>query len=259
MRKSFNFNQRLGLLVVIAGLMIIGVFSLPAIPQDAAYHQFADKNSYYGVSNFWNVLSNLPFLLVGLLGLWDIVGGRLAILQEFKAGYLTFFIGVALVGPGSVYYHLTPDNASLLWDRLPMTIAFMALFAVVIAEHLSVPAAQRLLWPMVLIGILSVFFWYFTELKGHGDLRPYVVVQFVPILVMPLILLFFQPTFSGSAYLWAMIGAYAGAKLAESLDEPIFRLLHVMSGHSIKHLLAALGAYCFWLGLRRRKKLASDG
>ena len=257
MRAAFNFNQKLALLVIIAGLMIIGVFSLSPIPQDAAYHQFADKNSYYGVSNFWNVLSNLPFLLTGLLGLWDIDRGRLAILPEFRAGYLTFFIGVALVGPGSAYYHWTPDNASLLWDRLPMTIAFMALFVIVIAEYLSVAAARRLLWPMVSVGIFSVFYWHVTELKGHGDLRPYVVVQFLPILLMPLILLFFQPTFSGAAYLCVMIGAYAGAKLAESLDEPIFRLLHVISGHSIKHLLAALGVYYFWLGLRRRKKLAS--
>ncbi len=258
MRASFNFNQKLAFLVVIAGLMIIAVFLLPPIPQDAAYHQFADKNSYYGVSNFWNVLSNLPFLLTGLLGLWELDRGRLAILPEFRVGYLTFFIGVALVGPGSAYYHWTPDNASLLWDRLPMTIAFMALFAIVIAEYLSVAAAKRLLWPMVLIGIFSVFFWYITELNGHGDLRPYVVVQFLPILLMPLILLFFQPTFSGAAYIWAMIGAYAGAKLAESLDEPIFRFFHVISGHSLKHLLVALGVYYFWQGLRRRKKLASD-
>jgi hypothetical protein len=258
MRASFNFIQKLALLVGLAGLIIIGVFLLPPIPQDAAYHQFADKNSYLGVSNFWNVLSNLPFLLIGLLGVWDVVRGRIAILSEFRVGYLTFFIGVALVGPGSAYYHLTPDNASLLWDRLPMTVAFMALFVTVIAEYLSVPAARRLLWPLVSVGIFSVFYWYITELNGYGDLRLYVVVQFLPILLMPLILLFFQPTFSGAAYLWAMIAAYAGAKLAESLDEPILRLLHFISGHSIKHLLAALGAYYFWMGLRRRKKLASD-
>ena len=258
MHTPYSFNLKLALLIGLAGLLIISVFLLPPIPQDAAYHQFADKHSYCGISNFWNVLSNLPFLLIGLLGAWDIVRGRLAILPEFRVGYLTFFIGVGLVGPGSAYYHLTPGNASLLWDRLPMTIAFMALFTLVIAEYLSVPAAQRLLWPMVFIGIFSVFYWYVTESKGHGDLRPYAVVQFLPMLLMPLILLFFQPTFSGEAYLWAMIGAYAGAKLTESLDEPIFRLFHVISGHSIKHLLAALGAYFFWLGLRRRKKLASD-
>ena len=255
---SYNFNQKLALLIGLAGLIIIGVFLLPPIPQDAAYHQFADKNSYWGVPNFWNVASNLLFLLVGLLGMWDMVRGGLAILPEFRVGYLTFFIGVALVCPGSAYYHLTPGNASLLWDRLPMTIAFMALFVIVIAEYLSVAAAQRLLWPMVVIGIFSVFYWHITELKGQGDLRPYAVVQFLPLLLIPLMLLLFQPTFSGVGYLWVMLGAYAGAKLSESLDEPIFRLFHFISGHSIKHLLAALGVYYFWMGLRRRKKLVSD-
>ena len=162
MRASFNFNQKLALLVSLAGLMIIGVFLLPPIPQDASYHQFADKNSYCGMSNFWNVLSNLPFLLIGLLGMWDIVRGRLAILSEFRVGYLTFFIGVALVGPGSAYYHSTPDNASLLWDRLPMTIAFMALFVIVIAEYRAVApsrptssAARGLLIKSVQLALLA--------------------------------------------------------------------------------------------------------
>ena len=257
MITAYSFNQKLAILAGLSAVIIVGTFFVPAIPQDAAYHQFADDNPWLGIPNFWNVASNLPFLVIGLLAIKDLNNGNLAILPEFKISYLTFFIGVALVGPGSAYYHWSPDNATLVWDRLPMTIAFMALFAIVIAEYLSLPVAKRLLWPLVIIGFISVFYWDYTEGKGQGDLRLYGLVQFLPLLLIPLILLFFQPTFSGAGYLWAMLAAYLGAKVTESLDGQIFNLIHLMSGHSIKHLLAALGVYYFWVDLKRRQKLAN--
>src|SRR5258708_1963065 len=103
-------------------------------PQDSRYHNFADQRHLLGIPNFWNVISNAPFLVVGVLGLWALLFGRpTGILPELKAGYVAFFLGTALVAFGSSYYHLRPDNETLFWDRLPMTIAFMSFFAVVIA------------------------------------------------------------------------------------------------------------------------------
>lgn len=254
MNTDDGFNQKLAWLAGLAAVIVFGTFFLPAIPQDTAYHQFADENPWLGIPNFWNVASNLPFLLIGLLAIKDLNDGSLAIVPTFKMGYLIFFIGVALVGPGSAYYHWSPDNHTLVWDRLPMTVAFMALFAIVIAEYLSVAAAQRLLWPLLAIGFVSVFYWDYTEGQGRGDLRLYGLVQFLPLLLIPLILLLFRPTFSGAGYWWAMLAAYLGAKITESLDGQIFGLFYIISGHSIKHLLAALGAYYFWVGLKRREK-----
>ncbi|QJD30036.1 ceramidase domain-containing protein [Methylococcus geothermalis] len=249
-------RQKERLLLVLAALAVIGALCVPAIPQDPAYHGFADGNARFGIPNFWNVMSNLPFLLIGLAGVLEVCRGRPAILAEFRIAYLIFFAGVALVAPGSAYYHLNPNNATLVWDRLPMTVAFMALFAIVVAEYLSVPLGRRLLWPLLAIGIVSVFYWDFTETRGRGDLRLYGLVQFLPMALIPLILLLFRSRFGGTAYLWAVFGAYAAAKAAELLDEPIFRMFHPLSGHALKHLLAALGVSIFLAAIRRRSTVS---
>lgn len=252
-------RYKVKLLIGFAVAAVVGTFLLaPSIPQDPSYHQFADRNSRLGIPNFGDVTSNLPFLLVGWAGIRALYRGELAIQPELRSGYLAFFIGVALLGPGSMYYHLSPDNATLVWDRLPMTIAFMAMFAFVIAEYLSVPAGRALLWPLLVIGVVSVFYWHFSELQGRGDLRLYALVQFLPLVLIPAIMLLFRPAFSDVAYLWAMLGAYLLAKVAELLDKPIFQVFP-LSGHSIKHLVAAWGVYWFLLGLRRRSRISGSG
>lgn len=253
MNATLSFHRKLQLLIGLSGLAIVGTFLLaPPIPQDPAYHLFADRNTHFGIPNFWNVATNLPFLVVGLAGLRELHRGTPAILPEFRMGYRVFFAGIALVGPGSAYYHLAPDNLTLVWDRLPMTLAFMALLAIVIAEYIAVPAGRAFLWPLLFVGIVSVFYWHLTEVQGHGDLRLYGLVQFLSLLVIPLILLLFRSRFGGAAYLWAALAAYGLAKVAELLDEPLFQLMAPLSGHALKHLLAALGAYAFLLAIRRR-------
>lgn len=42
-------------------------------------------------------------------------------------GWTCFFIGVAAVGIGSSYYHLKPNDARLVWDRLPVSFVVRAL------------------------------------------------------------------------------------------------------------------------------------
>ncbi|MCP4048855.1 MAG: ceramidase, partial [Gammaproteobacteria bacterium] len=119
------------LLVSIAG--VVGILMLEPIAQDPAYHQFADQRTILGVPNFWNVVSNLPFLITGVMGLFSLYhAGGIKFLTEIKPAYILFFAGIALVCFGSAYYHLWPDNETLVWDRLPMALAFMALFAVII-------------------------------------------------------------------------------------------------------------------------------
>jgi hypothetical protein len=114
-----------------------------------------------------------------------------------------------------------------------------------------------LLWPLLALGLLSVAYWHFTEEAGHGDLRLYIIVQYLPMALIPLILLFFPSKFSHVRLIWALLGAYGLAKLLELADEPVFSLFHVVSGHTLKHLVAALGAYVFLHALRRRHLLDS--
>lgn len=248
---------RSGLPYLIGGIcaaVIVAAFFIDPIPQDPAYHDFADRGRLFGIPNFWNVITNLPFLVAGVLGLLRLPCLAAAIL---RAQYIVFCIGVSLVGFGSAYYHYDPSTPALVWDRLPMTIAFMALFASVLSDRMSSALGRALLWPLITVGIASIAWWIQTELAGHGDLRPYAIVQFLPMLLMPVLLLS-RGSGLGTAWLWASLGAYAGAKLAEHFDAAILAATAIFSGHSLKHLLAALGAWCAICAFSKRGRIPSE-
>jgi Ceramidase len=235
--KPFYKNLLMGLVVAAA----VGVmFFLDPIPQDLAYHDFSDKRALFGVPNFWNVASNLPFLLVGAIGL--LTAGRLAS-QDLRLHYLFFCTAVMLVAFGSAYYHLDPSTPTLVWDRLPMTAAFMSLLSAVIADRISWVIGRALLWPLVVIGIASIAWWVRTEAVGQGDLRAYALVQFLPMLLLPMMLLLWRGEGLRARPLWIAFGAYAAAKLAEQFDYGIMAATGGFSGHSLKHLIAALAAW----------------
>jgi hypothetical protein len=248
-------DNRLKIIVAIIVVSIIAIFSMDPIAQDPAYHHFADRRGALNIPNFYNIFSNLPFVIIGVMGM-RLVGSRLATggLPELKAVYMTFFAGVLLTGFGSAYYHYHPDNQTLLWDRLPMTIAFMALFSAIVGEFISSQIALKLFIPLLVAGIASVVYWHVSELNGHGDLRAYALVQFLPVLLIPLILWFFNSRLTRNKYIWGIIGAYAISKLLEFFDTPIYSALGVISGHSLKHLMAAFAALIFYWALRNRKK-----
>ncbi len=239
-------------LLGVACIVAIGVWFFPAIPQDPGYHDFADTGKYFGIPHFWNVVSNLPFLAVGILGLLATKRGQGG-LPELSANYSVFFAGVFLTGLGSGYYHWHPDNQTLVWDRVPMTLAFMALLSIIIGEHMDVRASRLLLWPLIMVGIASVGYWHWTESLGRGDLRFYGLVQFLPMLIIPLTLVSLPSRFSSVIYVWAVIVAYAVSKLLEYFDHELFRLTGFIGGHPLKHIAAALGAYALCLALGRRR------
>ena len=245
-------TAKIRLIIGVAFVAAVGDWFMPAIPQNPAYHGFADTGKYFGIPNFWNVVSNFPFLVVGILGLLATRHGRGG-LPELKTHYVAFFVGVFLTGLGSGYYHWQPNHASLVWDRLPMTIAFMALFAIVIGEHIDVRASRWLLWPLIGLGIASVWYWHWTESQGHGDLRPYALVQFLPMFIIPLALLILPSPFTSVSYIWWGLAAYGVSKLLEHFDHEIQGILVVIGGHPLKHLAAALGTYAFCLALSRRR------
>jgi hypothetical protein len=230
------------------------MFFLPAIPQDQSYHSFADRRELFGIPNFWNVVSNIPFLIVGALGVIALLSSTSrGYLLQLRTLYVTFFVGAFLTGLGSIFYHWNPSNETLLWDRLPMTISFMAFLSIIIGEHIEPKMGHGLLWPLVLFGVSSVLYWYISELQGHGDLRPYIIVQFLPILIIPLILLSLPSRLSKVFYLWFVIAAYGLSKVMELLDQSIFEALGAVGGHPLKHVTAAAGVYVFYLALKHRR------
>ena len=227
------------LILLIAGLML-SVFVDP-IAQASSYHQFSDSRSVFSIPNFINVFSNLPFLLIGLFSIQQLLANRLVILNELRWVYLIFFAGVIFIAIGSSYYHLWPTNRTLVWDRLPMTIAFMSLFSIIIAEFISLRSARLIVWPLLILGVSSVIYWQLSENAGQGDLRPYILVQFLPLLMVPVIFGCFDSRFSHNNSYWWLLGFYLLAKLAEHFDAQLHSYLGLISGHSLKHIFAALG------------------
>ncbi|NOT11670.1 MAG: alkaline phytoceramidase [Methylococcaceae bacterium] len=237
-------------------IIVVVLCVVPAVPQDPSYHNFADQRTIFFIPNFFNVVTNVPFIVTGLMGLRCVVSnGFSGVLPVLRTAYATFFLGMVGVGFGSSIYHLAPNNQSLVWDRLPMTVVFMAFFSIIVSENIALATGKRLLLPLLVLGVLSVVYWYWTELQGNGDLRPYALVQFMPMLLIPFMLLLGQARLANNRYRWALLGAYAAAKLAEVGDEAIYRLLGMLSGHSIKHLLVAAGVWIFYVGLQKREQL----
>jgi hypothetical protein len=225
------------------------------------YHQFADQRTILSIPNFWNVVSNVGFLFVGAIGFYKLhISNRLNIVSTIKYIYSVFFIGVFFVSFGSAYYHWQPNNHTLIWDRLPMTLAFMSLTSIVFAEFISLKWARVSLIPLLLIGLLSVCYWYWSEMHGSGDLRFYALVQFLPIVLLLIFLVFGQPLFQSQYGYWELIFAYALAKLAEHFDVKIYKLTSgIISGHTLKHIFAAIGLLMLIRYFEKRKNsLASS-
>ena len=248
---SLVARQRL--LLALSVLVIGSIFFVAPIPQDPHYHVFADEFTLFNIPNALNVLTNLFFVWAGVEGLYRLVKlNSLTIEEKIRPAYVVFFASLILVALGSGYYHLSPDNASLVWDRLPMTLGFMSFFTILCAERLSLTLAQRLFPILLAAGIGSVVYWHFTEQAGNGDLRPYVLVQFLPILLTPLILLLFPSRYDRARDLWWFLGWYLFAKILEWLDAELYELLGVISGHGLKHVAAAIGCLVFLRHLRLR-------
>jgi hypothetical protein len=247
---------RVGILLATAVAATTVAFAGPRLPQSQDYFDFVDGRELAGVPNALNVLSNLAFLVVGLAGLTALLGtrARLRDVRE-RAPWVVFFAGVVLTSAGSAWFHLAPSVASLVWDRLPMAIGFMGLLSALVTERVDPAWGRRLLWPLVGAGLGSVLYWYLTERAGVGDLRPYLLVQFYPLLALPLLLLLFPARYTRSSFYLAALVAYLLAKVAEVRDGALYALGGVVSGHTLKHLLAAAGIGAIAWMLHRRRPL----
>jgi len=231
----------------------------PRVSQPLSYHNFADQRAWLGIPNFDDVVSNLPFAFFGVWGLIFLFGKQSE--QSFadqreRWPYVFVFLGLLLTALGSSYYHLAPNNARLVWDRLPMTIVFMALVAALIGERISIRLSLILLPVLLLIGAGSVVQWYWSELHGRGDLRIYAAVQVYAGFVLLLMLIFPAKYTRSSDY--AVIAAfYALAKILELTDRKIFHAIHVVSGHTLKHLAAAMAGYWILRMLQKRRTITT--
>jgi hypothetical protein len=246
---STPFFKRLwrpGLVLLIVVGSLVFLLTRQPFAQDTRYHDFADRRVFLGVPNVADVASNLPFLFVGVAGLGLCLRNRIA---GAAAGWTVFFGGVALVSVGSAYYHWRPCNDTLVWDRLPMTIAFMAIFVALLSESINERLGWLLLAPAVLAGVFSVIYWHLFD-----DLRFYAWVQFMPLLTIPVAMTLFRNRYSHQRLLLLALGCYVLAKVFEAYDQQIFSLSNrIVGGHLVKHLLAAIACFVILEMLRRRR------
>lgn len=248
--------MKISVLIIISLLFIIGMFSIPAIPQALSYHQFANQQTIFGIPNFFDAISNIAFLIVAYLGLRLLYSNKkVELIESIRHVYRLFFISVFAVGLGSFYYHLYPENATLLWDRLPMSIAFMSFFTIVIAEYINKKLAKKLFLPLLIIGVTSVLYWSWTESINQGDLRLYFLIQFLPMLLMPIIFILYSSRFTLSVFFWLVLLCYGLAKGLEIIDFEVYELTEIVSGHTLKHLVSAAGIFMFYLALKRRDRV----
>lgn len=234
--------------------LLAALAALPFLPavQDPHYHNFADDRSWAGIPNFANVLSNVPFIIVGAVALYLLMG-KPAIFHFIdpreRISYVVIFSGVFLTGFGSAFYHLQPDDARLVWDRLPLTVIFMSFFAAMLSERVDPRLGFAALWPLLVVGLASLVWW-----RWANDLRPYILVQFFPLAAIPLLLLFCPGRYTRTYDLFIVLGWYVAAKAGEHWDRPLFDFFgKAVSGHTLKHVLSAGGAaWLVWTLVQRR-------
>jgi hypothetical protein len=229
-------------LALLTAATLAALLLVPPIPQDQAYHLFADQRPLFGIPNFWNVVSNLPFLVVGAIGL-----------ARFRDAPTTIvlFLGFLLTGIGSSYYHWDPGDGTLFWDRLPMTMSFAAIFTLVVDERVGTKTAALVLWPMLAIGAASLLVWLWID-----DLRLYFWAQFYPALALLVLMVLYPARYSHARY-WIFAAAwYALAKVFEFADRAVYSLGHIVSGHALKHLFAAAACFVVLRYLQIRRPIA---
>ncbi len=218
--------------VALAAFVVAGL--VPAVPQDQAYHDFADRRPFLGVPHGLNVMSNVGFLVAGVWAFLRVA--RTGLPGWELAAVLLYGAGLVLTALGSAWYHQAPTSETLVWDRLPLSLLFPTVFAVAVGDRVSVAAGRALLAPLAVAAVGSVVYWNLTD-----DLRPYALAQFLPMLLIPLMLALL-PGRRRAAYLVAGVGVYGVGKIAELADRAIFALGGVVSGHTLKHLLGAVAA-----------------
>lgn len=237
-------------------LLALGAwFLLPAIPQDPAYHRFADQRQWLDIPRVADVLSNAAFALVGLAGIVGLVSSRRRRFSKpTEASLWCVALGLIATAAGSAWYHLDPNDATLVWDRLPLTLIFSGVLGTAIAQRVGDSAGRAGLVLLVGLGIASILRWTMT-----GDLSLYLALQFGGIATLVLLLLLTKRGTDPFPWAW-VIAWYAIAKLLESGDQRIWDATHGMvAGHALKHLFAAAASTATLWPLWARARPASPG
>ena len=247
---------RVGLLAVSALLAPwIAAWLLPSFAQPQSFHDYADQRIWLGLPHAADVLSNLPFFVIGALGLhFTLLGWRTKHHNAFSDQraawpYALLFLGIVLTAFGSAWYHAQPNDATLLWDRLPMALGFAGLVAGTLTDRAPQRIAQWLL-AFATVGAGTVLYWHVS-----GNLMPYLVMQVGFIATALIATAWITPRYTHGNCVYVAAGFYAVAVIFERLDHQVYALLGGgISGHTLKHLFACAAIAVVLSMLRTRRQ-----
>lgn len=246
-------------LIVGAAVALYGLLrlALGPLPQDPAIHLLADTPTLLGmIPNAGDVLTNLAILASGLLGL--ALRPRMTVAPQERAAVNVLIAASILTALGSAYYHWAPANATLVWDRIPITLVLMSLLTLVLADRVNPLFARYALWPFTVFGTASAILWGVSEAMAHGDVRLYFIVRIGTSVAIAFLLIARRPRYTGSEWLMAAVGCEIIMAAVERFDHEIFDLTNgLASGHNIKHVTAGV-AFAFVFCWLRARKLRAD-
>jgi len=223
------------------------------IAQPIHYHAFADQSVASGIHHAGDVLSNAGFALVALWGWLTLWPRRNS--DQLRAGwpgYRLFLIALFLTAFGSAWYHLSPDNIRLIWDRLPIALACAGLLVGVRGDTRAGLKTEIEAAVLGCCAVASVAWWVWTDANGADDLRPYLLLQGLPLVLIPLWQKIYRAPPPDRIAFAAAMGLYVLAKVAELFDHEIANALGFVSGHALKHLIATMATAAVVWGLSRR-------
>ncbi len=255
--RALPSSARLASILFVAVLTLVALFA-HRLPQPTAYHLFADTRTYLGIPNFMNVASNLAFLAVGLVGVVSLLGNGPA--RGTRGFYLLLFAALIAVCTGSMYYHWKPDHARLFWDRAPMTVAFSAFLAATVADRFDLRSGSLALSLALAVTLGSLVYWRVSVGAGNDNVWPYFVSMYGAIAIALLLIVLFPSHYPGERHALAALAIFAVAMAFDSwLDAPLYKLGAFMSGHTLKHLLAALAMLWLWWRMLRGRPWRTAG
>ena len=225
-------QERYALFAILA-IAAIG-FLLPPVLQPEDYHHFADQRAWLGIPHFADVVTNLIFAVVGVVGVWRIAVQPSKLLGT-RLPLTVFFIGLALTAGGSAYYHVAPDTQTIVLDRLPMVIAFAGVIGAFLAQRVSARMGTVGVVAGLAVGGAGIAASVMT-----GNLALYLALQFGGLVGLVAGLLLLKDPKDPLPW-WTLIGWYVVAKALELGDYQVWEMTHhVVSGHALKHLAAGM-------------------
>nr|VDD34004.1 unnamed protein product [Brassica oleracea] len=233
---------------------LILMFFTPKVPLHSfRHHVFADKRNFMGVPNTLNVMTNFPFLIIGVLGFVLCLGGsffNISLKGEIW-GWTLFYASVSSLAFGSAYYHLKPDDNRIVWDTLPILIAYSSLFSSFLVERAGERVGLSCLVLLLFISVLSVAYARQVQIeviicvlvdgRVFNDLRLCLTFQLIPCLAIPVMTVLLPPKYTHSRFWLLATAAHAVSKIEGLADSKIYNFNgYTISGHSLGHLCSAL-------------------